>query len=54
MGRGTRKQGDIRNRCALRVQVSPTRYRVPGVVVSDRTRPVEQTWATSPSLFSRC
>lgn len=32
----------------LRVQVSPTRYRVPDVVVFDRTRPIEQILTHPP------
>lgn len=39
---------DIRVRCALRVQVSPTRFRVPDVVVFRRSQPVEQTLTVAP------
>ena len=42
------KQWGIRVRCELRVQVGPTRYRVPDVVVFDRNRPVEQTLTHPP------
>ncbi len=39
---------NIRVRLELRVQVSPTRYRIPDVVVFDRSRPVEQTLTHPP------
>src|SRR5579875_3150266 len=38
----------LRVRCELRVQVSPTCFRVPDVVVFDRTRPVEQILTHPP------
>ena len=38
----------IRVRPELRVQVSPTRYRVPDVVVFDRERPIEQILTHPP------
>ena len=37
-----------RVRVALRVQVSPTRYRVPDIVVFDRHRPTEQILTHPP------
>ena len=39
---------NIRVRCELRVQVSPTRYRIPDVVVFDRSRPIEQMLTHPP------
>ncbi len=42
------REWNIRVRCELRVQVSPTRYRVPDVVVFDRTRSVEQILTHPP------
>ncbi len=42
------KEWNIRVRSELRVQVSPTRYRVPDVVVFDRGRPVEQILTHAP------
>ena len=42
------KDWNIRVRCELRVQVTPTRYRVPDVVVFDRARPVEQILTHPP------
>ncbi len=42
------KEWNVRVRCELRVQVSPTRYRVPDVVVFDRTRSVEQILTHPP------
>lgn len=42
------KDWDIRVRCELRVQVSPTRYRVPDVVVFDRSRAIEQILTHPP------
>ena len=42
------REWNIRVRCELRVQVSPTRFRVPEVVVFDRTRPVEQILTHPP------
>ena len=42
------KNWNIRVRCELRVQVSPTRYRVPDVVVFDRSRPGEQILTHPP------
>ena len=39
---------NIRVRAELRVQVSPTRYRVPDVVVWDRSRPTEQILTHPP------
>jgi Uma2 family endonuclease len=39
---------NIRVRCELRVQVSATRYRVPDVVVWDRSRPTEQILTHPP------
>ena len=43
-------EGDwnIRVRAELRVQVSPTRYRVPDVTVFDRARPIEQILTHPP------
>ncbi len=38
----------VRVRCELRIQVSATRYRVPDVVVFDRSRPVEQILTHPP------
>ena len=35
------REWNLRVRCELRVQVSPTRFRVPDVVVFDRNRPIE-------------
>ena len=43
---------NIRVRCELRIQVSPTRYRIPDVVVFDRSRPIEQMLSHPPiALF---
>ena len=42
------KEWGIRVRAELRVQVSPTRYRVPDVVVFDRNRPIEQILTHPP------
>ncbi len=43
---------NIRVRCELRIQVSPTRYRIPDVVVFDRSRPIEQMLTHPPiALF---
>lgn len=42
------KEWNIRVRCELRVQVSPTRYRVPDVVVFDRNQPIEQILTHPP------
>ena len=42
------KTWGIRVRAELRVQVSPTRYRVPDVVVFDRNRPIEQILTHPP------
>jgi Uma2 family endonuclease len=42
------KEWGIRARPELRVQVSPTRYRLPDVVVVSRTQPVEQTLHAAP------
>jgi len=42
------KAWNIRVRCELRVRVTPTRYRVPDVVVFDRGNPVEQVLTTPP------
>ena len=39
---------NIRVRLELRVQVSPTRYRIPDVVVFDRSRPTEQMLTHPP------
>ena len=43
-------EGDwtIRVRAELRVQVSPTRYRLPDVTVFDRSRPIEQILTHPP------
>ena len=41
-------QWNIRVRPELHVQVSPTRYRVPDVVVLDRSRPIEQILTHPP------
>jgi Uma2 family endonuclease len=43
------KQWNIRVRCELRVQVTPTRYRVPDVVVFNRDQPVEH-FLTHPPI----
>lgn len=43
------KEWNIRVRPELRVQVSPTRYRVPDVVVFNRDNPIEQ-FLTSPPI----
>ena len=40
---------NIRVRCELRIQVSPTRCRVPDVVVWDRSLPAEQVLSPSPN-----
>ncbi len=46
------KVWNIRVRCELRIQVSPTRYRIPDVVVFDRSRPIEQMLTHPPiALF---
>jgi Uma2 family endonuclease len=45
---GHLKDWNIRVRVELRVRVSPTRYRVPDVVVFDRDQPVEQILTKSP------
>lgn len=42
------KEWGIRVRAGLRVQVSPTNYRVPDVVVFDRSRPIEQILTQPP------
>ena len=42
------KEWNVRVRPELRVQVSPTRYRVPDVVVFDRSRPIEQILTHAP------
>jgi Uma2 family endonuclease len=42
------KEWNIRALAALRVHVSPTRYRIPDVVVLDRTRPIEQILTHPP------
>lgn len=43
---------NIRVRCELRIQVSPTRYRIPDVVVFDRSRAIEQMLTHPPiALF---
>jgi Uma2 family endonuclease len=42
------KNWNIRVRAELRVQVSPTRYRVPDVVVIDRKYPIEQILTHPP------
>jgi Uma2 family endonuclease len=42
------KEWNIRVRCELRVQVTPTRYRVPDVVVFDRDQPIEQILTHPP------
>lgn len=42
------REWNIRVRCELRVQISPTRFRVPDVVVLDRSRPVEQILTHPP------
>jgi Uma2 family endonuclease len=42
------QEWSIRVRVELRVQVSPTRYRVPDVVVWDRSRPTEQILTHPP------
>jgi Uma2 family endonuclease len=42
------KSWNIRVRAELRVQVSPTRYRVPDVVVIDRNYPIEQILTHPP------
>ena len=42
------QQWGIRSSVELRVQTSPTRYRVPDVVVFDRNRPVEQVLTHPP------
>lgn len=42
------KQWNIRVRLELRVQVSPTRYRIPDAVVWDRSRPTEQILTYPP------
>ncbi len=39
---------NIRVRTELRIQVSPTRYRIPDVVVFDRSRPTEQMLTHPP------
>ena len=39
---------NIRVRCSLRVQVSPTRYRIPDVVVFNRDHPIEHTLTLPP------
>ncbi len=39
---------NVRVRQELRVQVSPTRYRIPDVVVWDRSRPTEQILTHTP------
>jgi Uma2 family endonuclease len=43
-----RQEWNIRVRCELRVQTSATHYRVPDVVVWDRTRPIEQILTHPP------
>lgn len=43
-----RAKWNIRVLCSLRVQVSPTRYRVPDVVVFDRAQPIEQILTRPP------
>lgn len=45
---GHLKDWNIRVRVELRVRVSPTRYRVPDVVVFDREQPVEQVLTRPP------
>ena len=42
------REWNIRVRCELRVQVSPTRFRVPDVVLFDRTHSVEQVLTHPP------
>lgn len=42
------REWNIRVRCELRVQVSPTRFRVPDVVVFDRDQPIEQILTHPP------
>jgi Uma2 family endonuclease len=42
------REWKIRARCELRIRISPTRYRVPDVVVFDRARPVEQILTHPP------
>ena len=42
------KAWNIRVRCELRVQVTPTRFRVPDVVVFHRDRPIEQILTHPP------
>lgn len=42
------KEWNIRVRCELRVQVTPTRCRVPDVVVFDRSLPIEQILTHAP------
>ncbi len=42
------REWDIRVRCELRVQVSATRYRVPDVVVFERSRAIEQILTHPP------
>ncbi len=42
------KEWNIRVRPELRVQVSPTRFRIPDVVVWDRSRPIEQILTHPP------
>jgi Uma2 family endonuclease len=39
---------NVRARCELRVQVSATRYRIPDVVVWDRSLPIEQILTHTP------
>jgi Uma2 family endonuclease len=42
------KEWNIRVRPELRIQVTPTNYRVPDVTILDRTRPVEQVITHPP------
>ncbi|MEO8724595.1 MAG: Uma2 family endonuclease [Acidobacteriaceae bacterium] len=42
------REWNIRVRPELRVQVSPTRYRVPDVVVFERDNPIEQILTSAP------
>ena len=45
-----RIEWNVRVRPELRVQVSPTRYRIPDVVVWDRSRPLEQILTHAPHV----
>ena len=45
------KEWNIRAQPELRVQVAPTRFRVPDVTVLDRNQPIEQIITHPPSRF---